>query len=112
MTQRLLTLIFVTSILGTAGCATTNSLLRDATTGAIIGAVTGAVIGASNELVYDVYSSYPYRTDYYTVRYPYCPRVNPTRVYTRHGVVWVYPPTDPRCRNSFVWYEQFRRHRR
>lgn len=114
MTQRILTLIFVASLFGATGCATTNMRWRDVARGAVIGAVIGTVVGDTDDIIwYDDYSLYPYRQSYYrnryVVPYPQCFRVRPTPVYTPHGVRWVNPPTDPRCRSNFIWYNQFRR---
>jgi hypothetical protein len=97
-------LILIASILALTGCATTmNNTWRGAAVGAAVGAVIGSAVDAAG---YDSYYGAGY-----TVRYPTCPLVMPRPIYTPYGIVWVDPPTDPRCTGVFLWYEQVHRQR-
>jgi len=100
-------ILFVVSATLT-GCASVGATMRGALhgagTGAIIGAAVGAVTATDAEIYAPVMFPYSY-IDYgeyansrYAVRYPSCRFIPPTPVYYPDGtILWMTPPTDPRC---------------
>jgi hypothetical protein len=112
---RIFAIVLMSSV-ALAGCASTSTL-RGAASGAIIGAAAGAAIGAisSSEMTDGIYFPpvLPYYIGYgtgYAVRYPTCQFIMPTPIYYQNGhVVWIDPPTDPRCSHIFLFYEQIHR---
>lgn len=92
MRTRILALCLI-SIMST-GCA---SVLRGVTVGAVVGADTGAIV-----------DTYAYSNDPYMIVYPVCQYVEPLPMYSRVGIVWMYPHVDPRCVYLVRLYDSMR----
>ncbi len=142
MKKMLQALLIVGIVYMTSGCAVRmngGNYDSDWQSGAIVGGVVGGVVGAivgaaindapEYPLYYPEYiiPTLPYETGYgagYAVTYPACPIMTPTPMYptyygrnSERNIIWIYPPTDPRCVRNFMFYEhhhqqQERRHRR
>lgn len=92
-----------------------------AVVGAVAGAVTGAIAGAvvsnrqQERVIVVPQSGYPYPpypNGYptgYVVNYPECPFIMPTATRSGRNIFWTDPPTDPRCVQVLMWYDQIHR---